>query len=195
MLPFENALILGGYTTDSIENDFSIIFNITRKCDGTAYFAEKSNLDAFVKTNEFEGHATYLKGDEQVLPFTKGYTVSSDSFAPDLFYHALQRLMASGIYHVWNRWNNHLSPKSPEIILKKIQKEEVQRKGPKPLNMKSNLKTIFLIFIFCVSASAVAFIGEQFAFCVNNQMSKIKVTAYKVYSRCVRLFELASEQL
>jgi hypothetical protein len=81
---------------------------------------------------------------------TLGFQITGQSRAPDPFYQALQRLMASVTYHKWQKWNKDFHPTEAERNLKKSHKG---REGPQPLSMRTNVKTIFILFVLsqCIS--------------------------------------------
>jgi len=125
-------------------------------CAKTAYFDYANELDALLYVvSRKEGGSIYLKGKEKMFHVWKGIKLSPKHDGIIQMYAALQLYMAHGLYHVWSRWNTHFHPTDAQILLCLAAQDQLHLR-PRPLNLKSNVVTIFFVLLgLCACAAFV----------------------------------------
>jgi len=168
ILPFKEVVLseaphYGPY--EPKEPYYEEIIRLTSDCDRIGYIDYEEDLDSLIGWMKAEsekmsmGDVMLMKGKEKLFHWWEGVGLSYDgsiahSIASRIYTRVLD-LMAHGIFQIWNDWDKILRPNGAQRTLKALRKRE--RFQPKPLSFKSNIKTIFIIYVVSITITIMLF--------------------------------------
>jgi len=176
LFPFTNGVILE-LNPGTMTAVYKQVLDFTSNCYKTAYVDYEGRLDAFLAYNRQSrrnGGQVYIKGQNRLLTFWKGLVVSKGSYDwGNRFSHALQRLLSSGIYAIWDKWYHKNNLSDEEKMIQKYEHGKHQNVGAKSLAIDSNISTAFYLYMYCTTTALLVFLGEarQYLYMVMAEFS------------------------
>jgi len=157
-LLFKKALLFFRVASDSGTTDTSDthIANTLSDCHKTAYIDSDQELDSITMHAEtcIARNLNFRKGNEKLFYMWKGYHFWHVYRVQPLLFARFQQLLCHGIYHIWEKWYNMNQPTLGQRLRQLTLRKMRSRNREKPLDIKSNIGTIFFIYFALILISS-----------------------------------------
>jgi len=153
-------------TNSSRERRMSIYFNGTEqeflKCNKTILVDYKSQIEATfekltakIRSVKFDHDITLNLANDRILEQSPGLEIPPEKWDNGLIARRTSNLLSSGIYE-------HLRGIPRSSSKRYFVKKTLRSRKPRPLNLNSNIVTLFAIYSVCIGIAIVCIVTEYF---------------------------------